>query len=427
AIITGHVAPARTESKMSWDETCWQKYTLWMQQYRDVVVGSLYGHMNIDHFMLQDWEEIDLDIMEGEAKVTKRTTLDDDLSIKSSAEYLSDLRTGWENLPKRKGIDLTSRSGKRRGRKSKKSRQQKYFDKIGGPWGERFSISLVSPSVVPNYYPTMRVFEYNITGLDALNTAPRAAWRPDLVDMDVATRVDMEDHCSVREAETKKMYKGSKAKKKYRKPKFRTPQPPSKTSPPGPAYSPQTFTWIGYTQYYANLTTINDDFTPESLPSDSEPPSYPDLADFALDSSLDELRWHEGKHSGKKPQHRNKHKQFKYEVEYDTRKDSSFNMTDLTVRNYIELASQMGQYKPRDLIFFKHEKNKGAHDASMGADRVWPESEDAERAQKKSKKDKKKRKHERRKEIERLWFSFVRRAYVGSRDEEYLREEFGDG
>ena len=436
AILTGHVAPARTESKMSWDETCWQKYTLWMQQYRDVVVGSLYGHMNIDHFMLQDSEEIDLDIMEGEAEVTERITLDDDLNIQSSAEYLSDLRTGWETLPNRKGVDITSdndeslvssKTGKRRGRKPKKSRQQKYFDKIGGRWGERFSVSLVSPSVVPNYYPTMRVFEYNVTGLDVLNTVPQTARRPDLIDMEILSRVYLKDHYSVPEGETQKKHERSKAKKKYKKPKFTMPQPPSKASPPGPAYSPQTFTWIGYTQYFANLTTINDDFTPTLLPSDSDNPSYSESVDFVLDSDVDELRWHEGKHSGKKPHHKKGHKKFKFEVEYDTRTDPSFNMTDLTVRNYIELASLMGQYKPRNSLCFKDDKDNVAHDESSDASQKWSETEDVARSRKKSKKDKKKRKHRRRKEIERLWFSFVRRAYVGSRDEEYLRGEFGDG
>ena len=129
AILTGHVAPARTDNKMSWDETCWQKYTLWMQQYRDVIVGSLYGHMNIDHFMLQDSNEMDVDVMEGEAEVTDRMAFDDDLSILSSAEYLSDLRTQWEKLPNTAGVDLAAENeeglmvSKKKGRKGKTREQ----------------------------------------------------------------------------------------------------------------------------------------------------------------------------------------------------------------------------------------------------------------------------------------------------------------
>ena len=58
AILTGHVPPARTESKQNWDETCYQKYVLWLRQYRDVIVGSIFGHMNIDHFMFQDVSDL---------------------------------------------------------------------------------------------------------------------------------------------------------------------------------------------------------------------------------------------------------------------------------------------------------------------------------------------------------------------------------
>jgi endopolyphosphatase len=65
AILMGHVPPARVDSKESWDETCWQKYTLWQRQFRDVIVGGLYGHMNIDHFMLQDFDEISKDADKG--------------------------------------------------------------------------------------------------------------------------------------------------------------------------------------------------------------------------------------------------------------------------------------------------------------------------------------------------------------------------
>ncbi|KAF2667368.1 hypothetical protein BT63DRAFT_374874, partial [Microthyrium microscopicum] len=103
AILMGHVPPARVESKVSWDETCWQKYTLWTHQFRDVIVAGLYGHMNIDHFLLQDWNDVKKHIRNGKAKINEQTVIglaDDD----------SD------------------------------------------------------PSLVPNYFPTVRVYSYNISG-----------------------------------------------------------------------------------------------------------------------------------------------------------------------------------------------------------------------------------------------------------------------
>lgn len=101
AIMTGHVPPARTAGKQSWDETCWQKYSLWMRQYRDVVVTGVFGHMNIDHFMFQDAFELKYNVNGGlEGRLTdERNATDPMVSVQSKAEYLTDLREGWATLP----------------------------------------------------------------------------------------------------------------------------------------------------------------------------------------------------------------------------------------------------------------------------------------------------------------------------------------
>src|SRR5690242_9672391 len=108
AILMGHVPPARVDSKESWDETCWQKYTLWVQQYRDVIVGSLYGHMNIDHFMLQDFEQIKDNTRKGDmaAQTRARSTggeikllEDGEVTVASASDYLLSLRDFWARLP----------------------------------------------------------------------------------------------------------------------------------------------------------------------------------------------------------------------------------------------------------------------------------------------------------------------------------------
>ena len=57
AILMGHVAPARSEEKTNWDETCWQKYTLWMDRYRDVVVVAQ-QKLQASHFQEIRWREI---------------------------------------------------------------------------------------------------------------------------------------------------------------------------------------------------------------------------------------------------------------------------------------------------------------------------------------------------------------------------------
>lgn len=336
AILMGHVPPARTESKRSWDETCWQKYTLWLQQYRDVIVGGLYGHMNIDHFMLQDSEHIDMKLITGEVEPTKSPGESKDFTVQSSADYLTELRIGWSKLPgkeTRNGIcDLDVK-------KRRKSAHERFLEKIGGEWGERYSATLVSASVVPNYYPTLRVFEYNTTGVE------------EGVGIAIPPGFD----------ESKSRDKHSK---KHRSVK---PKPPSKSQPPGPAYSPQSLSLLGYTQYFANLTRIN-----AALASNNTSPGSP----------------------------------FTYELEYDTKNDTVYGLSDLTMRNYIDLAARIGSYKPR-------------------SDDLLLQDLDDDLSASKKDKHKKKKHHKKRKAINKVWFAFVNRAFVGAKDEETLRDQFG--
>lgn len=462
AILTGHIPPARTDNKLSWDETCWHQYTLWMHQYRDVVVGSVYGHMNIDHFMLQDSKEVEQNVVDGEVNVRTRAALDDELTIQSSAEYLSDLRTGWRRLPnsnvlheytdgeKEYGKSLeTSRRKKKKAKKPKKSKEARYLEKIGGEWGERYSLSLVSPSVVPNYYPTMRVIEYNISGLEGFSSRASGMFVDtfrlgdhDMLSTDSFRETSHTGNEALGEVINKRKDKGKgpgkvrkdKKQHKAKKPKFIAPLPPSKSAPPGPAYSPQTFTWLSLTQYFANLTTINNDFTPSpSILSGLEPSHFSQSSNIPHGSNVDEQRWHEGKHSGEKPHRKKAHKAFKYQVEYDTRSDPVLNLTDLTVRSYIDLASRMGHLKlPKVFqinVLPEHDICDSPSDNELAPGDAQSSMCDGaiEASMKKSKGDKKRRKRRRQNENVKLWLAFVRKAFVGSRDEKELREDFGSG
>ena len=417
AILMGHVPPARTEAKLLWDETCWQKYTLWLQQYRDVVVGSLYGHMNIDHFLLQDHEDISKKALRGKTESITRTALDDEMTIQSAAEYLTELRAGWSQMPDAPKTKSRSSSGCgyfydlfesiTRKKKPKKSKEDKYLEKIGGEWAERYSLSLVSASVVPNYFPTLRVIEYNITGLENLPVS-----HANCPEKKTLQEVE-EAHCFIQDADEEdpseiQQKKSKKRKGKKKKPKFTAPKPPSKSAPPGPAYSPQTLSWLGYQQYFANLTRINDDFGQEQL--------------------VGEEGLHNGKHSGKKP-HKDKlkhHNKFEYEIEYDTRNDSVFGLKDLTVRSYLDLAGRIGQYKPPkgDRIEDIEEIDpEDVENSENGADVVACKDHELAPSKKKHKKHGKKHKH--RKAINKVWFTFVNRAFVGARDDDELHDEFG--
>lgn len=360
AILTGHVPPARTPSKQLWDETCWQKYTLWLQQFRDVVVGGMYGHMNIDHFMLQDTKDVDILSLQGEA-VSTREYLGDDLSVTSAGDYLEELRTHFSDLPNpfdALGDGKDSAAGGKKGKKGRKGRKKKKeraLKKIGGEWAERFQLSNVGPSVVPNYFPTLRVVEYNITGLDTSLTwasqmeKGRGLTDPGEVrrenfdsfnadqdilynseDGDEDDEEEEEDVEVVDSSETDSIWdsgsgaeskdgKKKKKKKKPHKPDIDIPLPPSASAPPGPAYSPQPLTLTGYTQYFANLTAING------------------LGGEDKDETSLETREKSSQQQRAK---------FKYEVEYCTFNDSrGFKLEDLTVRSYLKLAHRIGRYR----------------------------------------------------------------------------------
>lgn len=347
AILIGHVAPARAGSKQAWDETCWQKYTLWLHQYRDVVIGSVYGHMNTDHFMLQDGNDVDI------VRLANINPTSDGISIQSDADYIMSLRDQWSKLPSPPSGFLSDEASFENATKSQKKKWKQFLKKIGGPLAEKYSVSLVSPSLVPNYFPTIRVIEYNITGLEDTTTWADAFSREELPPLG-------SDGSPMEEIDKKK-------KKKKKKPNFKVPDSPPSSALPGPAYSNQPLSWLSYTQYYANLTRINEQVA--SLHGND--------TDDANETNVDDI--------------------FNFEVEYNTRDDHIYNMKDLTVRSFFDLALRIGGYKP------KSKSTSTAASAGMDDD-------DFDTQRKKRKKNNK------------TWRTFFDRAFVGYLDIDDLDE-----
>ncbi|KAG6057549.1 hypothetical protein E4U17_001186 [Claviceps sp. LM77 group G4] len=395
AILIGHVPPARTESKKNWDETCWQRYTLWLQKYRDVVVASLYGHMNIDHFLLGDTKEIDLSLGASQVGLPagRSTDKDSEFSAQSKEDYLQELRDSWADLPQSAiqvldDMAKTETRDKMRAEKKHKKHHKKKkdkLDKIGGRYAERYQLSLVSPSVVPNYFPTLRVFEYNVTGLEdatlwedkshSLHGASPTGvgiihddnethdhdddTYDDDDDDDNDDDDDDDEHISLElrsiqpDKHRKKKHKGKNGKHAPKDPNLVIPADPPQDALPGPAYYPQQFTLTGYTQYFANLTHINNDHAGAHAAEDDADirvgagagaNSSPDAQND--DNNAGGSKWRDGNHGGKKPGHSPaRPRKFEFEVEYSTFADKPFQLDDLTVRNYLRLAYHMGKQR----------------------------------------------------------------------------------
>lgn len=492
AILSGHVGPARTDSKKLWDETCWQRYTLWLRQYRDVVVTGIFGHMNIDHFMIQDTEEVDILSYHGLAE-DMREFMGDELTIQSAGDYLEELRTEWSDLPDPRVLNTPppqedTNGGKKKHRKKKpteEEKRRKALKKFGGEFGERYQVTIVGPSVVPNYFPTLRIMEYNITGLDHSNTFAAAnaakAQEAESEDFDAYDEMNtFEAFTQHAKDEALPVYAGledpetpenteayvaavTKRKKHKKKkdpkptdPDLHIPSPPAPDAPPGPAYSPQPFTLMGYTQYYANLTEINDDMTDaeDDVVSSAAPVPHPH---GVVSEEGGVMGWHPGKNKGKMPKkpgdpHTAK---FHYEVLYSTFNDTKgYKLDDLTVKSYLGLAYRIGRYKAgkndipathdhpipgdydrwttlgklRDAADFYLDSVKnlvsGERDDDLEADaEIEGEEYDSDAIEPRKKRRAHRKKHNRKKNKHgsnrnRAWRTFIRRAFVGTLDDE---------
>ncbi|KAF2460830.1 hypothetical protein BDY21DRAFT_333548 [Lineolata rhizophorae] len=482
AILIGHVPPARTPNKQSWDETCWQKFTLWTRQYRDVVISSVFGHMNIDHFMLQDFEDLKKGTkkgkMPGELRALGAAGEEEDeagdqmFSIMSASDYLLDLRKRWSKIPAPPSIAVGGMDGPVDiehesfwqqtvstlsrffgiAPQKKKGSKPEFDDAIGGPWGERYSVSLVSASVIPNYFPSFRVVEYNITGLEDLSPGPRAA-EPPTPDFDLESDEDedaydewedgeweddhdSDDDLDALEEQQPLKHGGKKSKgdpeaQKKKKYKFKVPKGPSKTTPPGPGYSPQPLTLLGYTQYYANLTYTNNDFH-STAAADAQAAELegilPAIVAFDVEEGgeVGEQKWKEGKHAGEVPKgvkNGKKHKpnpmEFKFEIEYSTLDDDVWRLDDMTVRSYLELAARIGGKKVKGVDLAQENVVREVEDANEDEEGSGGEESDVEMDKKKKKNKKKK--------MNKVWYEFVRRAFVGTMDPADIKRQFFRG
>lgn len=477
AIMIGHVPPARTNTKTQWDETCWQKYTLWMQQYRDVVIAGMWGHMNYDHFFLQDFHDIDENTSNGRMKISEiesasREIPDDEMHVEVSSNYFTDLRKQFADVPKPpkslkwdmmkqellgssddqrpewevealiesmlKG-DGKGKGGGKSKKQKRKDKEKKFLKDIGGKFAERYSVSFASASVVPNLLPVFRVYEYNTTGLDS-HKSNSLVGESSIADFDKELSSETESPTdeeawestwSTEDEENDSTWLDT-LKKKHKEQKFTVPSPPSKSSPPGPAYSPQTLTLLGYKQYLANLTRINNDFTTSGEESDVEAG-----------------KWNEGKHKGKKPhdkQHKPNPKKFAFELHYDTRNDSMYNLPDLTIKSMLGLAREIGACERKgngkgkgkgESLANVDDEDEDEEDEIDGEDEEdehldFEDELDAQKKKNKKKHKKKKgkkhgggRKHKKCKPNE-VWHTFVERAFVETLDPEDIGGEFGN-
>ncbi|KAG0290924.1 Endopolyphosphatase [Linnemannia gamsii] len=138
AYLTGHVPP----DKKSYSPTCYARYTKIALAFQDVIVGHLFGHANHDHLFLlsrgeeeggeEEGDSPERPVKDNSVLVEERpSVMSDEVRAMSLAAFVEDLWMQYDNVPKRAQI-------------------------------KDYAVVLVSPSVVPFYNPTLRVFSYQL-------------------------------------------------------------------------------------------------------------------------------------------------------------------------------------------------------------------------------------------------------------------------
>lgn len=356
--LTGHVPP----NIKNYDISCLRKYIAWSHEYRDVIVGGLYGHMNIDHF-------IPLDSVQAYKSLQKKfkderfdfSTFEDDVHVNGEDEddapefELEDLYKMfnspiYNDEPDSKlgfNLDFSDNVRIEGGVPNGKvayldSLREAYYANVekkkkSGKGSERYSIVHVTASVVPTFNPGVRVWEYNITELHDAGRKQVESWD------DFFARIDkVLDDDDENEDDGFSIFK----KKKKKKDKTLPPKMPANAEL-GPAYVPQLFTPERYVQYYVDLELVN---------------------------------------KGKK--------KFNYEIEYAT-DDPLFEMKDATVGSWLEVARALG--KP---IREKDESKKG----KKGKGKMVEIGEKGKTERRKLNDD----------ELEQLWKLFLSYTFVSS-------------
>lgn len=214
AWIIGHIPPTDRQ----WYDGCFDRYSNLMIEFRDLVIGQIFGHVNIDHFyFLKHREKIRTKAeRDKNEKSVRRGLLNkpkDELHIqKNPLDVLTDARIIFDDLPL-----LPVR------RQSHKKSSPEAVAAV-----DHLAVVNVGPSVVPNYYPTLRVYEYLVNVTES------------------GARVDE-----------------ISAEKKKKKKKKKRPKKPS--IPPvdrlGPGYVQQRYTPMKYVQLYLNTTKANSHHT----------------------------------------------------------------------------------------------------------------------------------------------------------------------
>lgn len=256
--LSGHVPP----NEKNYDISCLRKYIMWTHEYRDVIVGGLYGHMNIDHFIPLDAKSAYNSLNDKYGGVSIPFEDDEHVGLEEMYHRLDSpiwddsvfgLASDFNELPKFSSFGDVRIAGGIPNNKvgyMETVRDEVYGNiarrKKQGSFSERYAVAHVTASIVPTFNLGIRVWEYNTTGLDAKSNVKFAPWDEFFSGLDKLMQLNHDN--DINDDDDMHALKRDKT----------IPPKMPKNLPLGPAYVPQTFTPTRYVQYYADLKAINN-------------------------------------------------------------------------------------------------------------------------------------------------------------------------
>lgn len=359
--LSGHVPPI----PKNYDITCYRKFVMWLHEYRDIIVGGVYGHMNIDHFIPVDAKKAyksyqDSLIRQGFEIDGQFAHILDEALEDDEAEFDIDLEHQYLNMGfnvSEHDLNVAIAAKEAHAMGGVPSNKEAYMDSVretfyvdvkglkkSGQHSDRYAITNVAASVIPTFNPGFRVWEYNITGIEESLSLKAKPWTQFFAELDAMISLDDQnddDDYDDLEDDFVEIEKRKNKKKKNKGPDISLPKPMPEGATLGPGYTPQTFSPLRFVQYYLDLKSVNEETKP-----------------------------------------------FDYEVEY-TSDGHPYKLESLLVDDYVSLARKLG--KP-----IKKPKTKSSETASNEYD-----SDNLDELQNK-------------KSLDELWKTYVKHAFVSS-------------
>lgn len=249
------------------EESCFLKLNLWIYEFRDVVIGNLMGHMNLDYFNIVKGDDLRYKLKHINSAKRLETKVDE-------ADNEDDLFLGKGAAPVNKNAYM--KRIKKEYKLLSKGLNLEKVDKLQA----NYHVVNVAGSIIPTFNPAFRIWSYNIsdTGLANENNLIMN-WKLFFEDLERGIDAEIETKNST----------PIKALKKNKRDKTVPKKKPANLLL-GPGFENQFGSPLSFVQYYLDLNKLNKDFEKASKKSgESEEDIIQKVFKYKVEYTSDEL------------------------------------------------------------------------------------------------------------------------------------------